>query len=920
MDWKLDYSGFNYHNDFKELDDKVCVVSIVGKSQILQQTSKASFLNNLVGKTVFVNENNDGFREPKEQVYFEYYYDKHLKVLYVHMKSSYDSSLLANETQNLQEYENGLKDMDFKYAKGLLFLFSISHIILFIHPGSSFDVSYIRLFRIMDSMRIKLQPHITDELKGFPISKDWILAARPCSPRVLFYFEKVTLGSSFDLDHIHLQTKQIPLKYLQHEIEDQIYRILRKSRVITNISNHSLFAVPANHEFVFIHDGEQLEDPLGFYLTQLKHSCCQQKETGLRPDSYQTRRRNLHSIDNPKQSSSHHFSSHNMWEFLWQHINLALTKGFEDNVNRRNMIPVQAVFELPSIGTWFDVADKLHNFFLGDNEIMEVEYTTLKAAVEIDASFSESRCLKVLPLAESAYQDGLPQFYPKSYHLKKLAQAKKVFLLHARGPACERYVDQLEKSCNEMWFDGRRQCEKLSMTGKSCLLELHQTDESETKDFGEMLPIMMHSSKLKTVSYCNCGRKKCERDDPFDHKAANFDFYQNLSISCCGKLEEIKLPSFQPSTTNAKAAAASQDVHSCDIEMRDKAVSTIENLAPDLSLALSLGQSGDSIDLYGHKGHTGQKGFGGQMDTEMGITTDAHVEIIDHSHEKDSTDEDDYSDGDRTPEPIFRHKDGDTCLNEEAIVPDKEQVQHQSTTEYLPFMLNSKSPPGLLPKFNSWSLHILGRYTSYSHAQGLDQMGFLHNTNFLLPWDVFIKVDQEKWPLVAETKKGKGKKAFKDSGEISLKVFIGIEYECPRGHRFFMSSPDKILKANAGSLMKESALKLISSDMPLYHPCQCRSSKGYMAQIMRCYVASPEGPMQVILDPLVRAGPLPSSPLFKPGNQSPFHLPPGVISVLRFPYVYIDENGPYLMPADSQQRNACHLLKGLFSYSHILQK
>jgi len=45
------------------------------------------------------------------------------------------------------------------------------------------------------------------------------------------------------------------------------------------------------------------------------------------------------------------------------------------------------------------------------------------------------------------------------------------------------------------------------------------------------------------------------------------------------------------------------------------------------------------------------------------------------------------------------------------------QRQH-STTEYLPGMLHSNSPPGLLPKFPSWSLLQLGEYASYSPSTG----------------------------------------------------------------------------------------------------------------------------------------------------------------------------------------------------------
>jgi hypothetical protein len=87
------------------------------------------------------------------------------------------------------------------------------------------------------------------------------------------------------------------------------------------------------------------------------------------------------------------------------------------------------------------------------------------------------------------------------------------------------------------------------------------------------------------------------------------------------------------------------------------------------------------------------------------------------------------------------------------------------------------------------------------------------------------------------------------------------------------------------SILQESANKLLSSDMPLYFPCQC-SSKGYMAQLMRVYVAAPEGPMQVTLNPQVRPNP-PPSPVFYPGNDQPIKLPQGMVIVLRLPYPFI---------------------------------
>lgn len=76
---------------------------------------------------------------------------------------------------------------------------------------------------------------------------------------------------------------------------------------------------------------------------------------------------------------------------------------------------------------------------------------------------------------------------------------------------------------------------------------------------------------------------------------------------------------------------------------------------------------------------------------------------------------------------------------------DKSLVRQPSTTEYLPGMLHTESPAGLLPQFSSWSLVCLGPSSLYSHNLGLQhQTGILPTSAFLLPWDVTVRLGEEK--------------------------------------------------------------------------------------------------------------------------------------------------------------------------------
>lgn len=58
---------------------------------------------------------------------------------------------------------------------------------------------------------------------------------------------------------------------------------------------------------------------------------------------------------------------------------------------------------------------------------------------------------------------------------------------------------------------------------------------------------------------------------------------------------------------------------------------------------------------------------------------------------------------------------------------------------------------------------------------------------------------------------------------MSVKIFIGIEYECIRGHRFMSSAPGVVLKASGAGVIKEDACKITEGNMPLFLPCPCGS-------------------------------------------------------------------------------------------------
>lgn len=301
-----------------------------------------------------------------------------------------------------------------------------------------------------------------------------------------FFITKVFGNGSESGGNPDKPKKHSPRRRLQHALEDQIYRIFRKSRVLTNQSSNCLFTVPANQAFVYVIPTVE-EDPVGALLGQLRSNCilCEQDSTTLvsGPRRYQQMRRSARQPgfggDLVGMSMGGQPVDCSLKEFLWQHVELVLTKkGFDDSVGRN---PQPSHFELPTYSKWIQVASRLHQVLISNTEEATAELATkvqgqlkvLEGFLDADTKFSENRCQKALPLAHSAYQSNLPHNYTTTVHKNQLAQALRVYSQHARGVAFQRYALQLHEDCYKFWSNGHQLCEERSLTDQHCVHKFH---------------------------------------------------------------------------------------------------------------------------------------------------------------------------------------------------------------------------------------------------------------------------------------------------------------------------------------------------------------------------------------------------------------------------------------------------------------
>ncbi|XP_068622420.1 nonsense-mediated mRNA decay factor SMG8 isoform X2 [Battus philenor] len=812
-------------NDIPEFSKKerIVVVGIIGKSPYRYPNKTTPLL-----PSVKCEEND-----------IECHWDERGGILYLHAMTYLDTKRLVALANDLNEdSKSSVKDADAAHwlvaagelamesCKAMTLIFHLCHIVILSLPTPVFDLGYLQLFEAVDAYRNELLLPTKAALTNAKIGGTWETHGRLCCPRLLFHFRRAPTP---------LRKAPAALKRLEHAVEDQLYFKLRKTRIITNVCAKSVFAIPKNEEFVYINTEEETGNArdvssLVRGLVQL----CRGEES-----------------EAPTERPSFR-------QFLQGHIDLAFGEGFDDNVGKYAMST--SFFELPSASSWRKAAQALAPIYLqtskteGEKEYSGVLFDTLAT----DVRFSQARCAKVLPIAQASYTEGLPPFYSSQQHAHKVNVALGELEAMARGPLIGGARTRLRAACAAVWKT-RKLCEAPSLTQHPCIEPEHDSSKE-------------HSSGVRYVSACNCGRHKSTREDPYTVRQANYGFYQQAADDCgvCNTLQSIDMPVFQPSTPSFRAASVK-------------------------------GANGEELSEAGEAQGASSAGWGGSSgegEACEGSAWSPHA--LSPGSARDDDEAGDGAPSTATTAPATDRDRYDLVPLREEPATEKVMSRQPSTTEYLPGMLHTASPANLLPAFPSWSLVCLGPSSLYSHSLGLPehlQPGFLPHTNYLFPWDCSVKSEQTNaW----RSSRGRGKPT--PQHPLTVKIFIGFEFECPRGHRFMMSSPEGGTGggvgvpggaggATGGGWARDAAAgaRLAHAAVPLQLPCLCRAAP--RAHLARAHIVTPKSNVHVTLQPKVQ--PIPGGPIFipHPVGEPPLKLSTSAYWVLRFPYVYCDERG-----------------------------
>lgn len=222
---------------------------------------------------------------------------------------------------------------------------------MLVEPSSSFDVSYLPIFKALKIIREKyVMKFLPKILKNSSVGAQLGKEARFCSPRVLFFFEKSGRDSVAEDVTAH-----------EIEMEDYIYAQLRTNFVITNNANNSLFSIPKNKKFLYINTDENINsDPIADSLDCLfKYIEMTTDDLQISPYrgyggvQYEYDEKTIDYEDKKKR---------NFIALLNEHVNEAIQgQGFDDSISKYRG---KTHFVRTSMKAWFDTFKLMHKIFI----------------------------------------------------------------------------------------------------------------------------------------------------------------------------------------------------------------------------------------------------------------------------------------------------------------------------------------------------------------------------------------------------------------------------------------------------------------------------------------------------------------------------------------------------------------------------
>ncbi|CDW54341.1 DUF2146 domain containing protein [Trichuris trichiura] len=402
----------------------------------------------------------------------------------------------------------------------------------------------------------------------------------------------------------------------------------------------------------------------------------------------------------------------------------------------------------------------------------------------------------------------------------------------ARGSLVEEALAKLKSSCEEVWRGGRQQCEAVSMCGNPCSLQVILPGEEEDNS----LPVLAHDSKVAFLSTCNGGHSQSIRHDPFDLRSANYSFFEeNPDFACC------------------RFCNRGQDYSSSIISLNFYVV--------------RIAQESD------------------QPNVSTPIESVISAICRSSSSEGSESENEDDINGKPLGDVAGEKLDNSAFLGINLGTFDNEQLEgNEEEVKTYVGVPNSTIQCGMQPEFPSYAIVCVGSSSKYTHSRGLrDQPNFSHGSQYLLPWDVDVSVDGDKWQ----------EWQIKTGTLYSRGVPLKKSFHKKRGSSLWDTNMNACVAIVSCfgrlNLLQEKAENIVQEDMPLWFPCSCRGTKPFLLGLLtRIHVVTPKAPVHVCVNPRIQPDTT-QDLVFMIGLHK---LGPSKYWIVRLPFIYHNPGGP----------------------------
>jgi hypothetical protein len=478
-----------------------------------------------------------------------------------------------------------------------------------------------------------------------------------------------------------------------------------------------------------------------------------------------------------------------------------------------------------------------------------------------------------------------------------------VFLKLARGPAAADIMAQLVAETEKHWRNGHQRCDAVSVTMRSCVHASHivpgQPAAPGSSSVASDPPkTVEHSSGYRSMNACNCGRTRRIREDPFDLEVANHGFF---IADCCSQLQS-HLPEVPVTADATDDAPSAMGPHQPSVTPQQPpkyhswSVLTLASSAPAPATPAKSSASSTAppfVPLYVQEKGFQQDGIltgfaaflpWGTLDTHL----NRNPNLILISNRSSLSFPLDIS--------ISKVKAAARALPAKTAAA-ASPVSPQGTPKTPSGVKMPSSPsPVKQPISPAPQQRGVGRQQANPSGDRRGRRG--GNMEASQSQDLVEYLD----------------KALKEKD--TRRAYIGIEYECPLGHRSF-ASPDLVaammgLKSYVKGGKVDVDRLLSEQELPVFIACPC--GKNSLAQLQRIYFVSPElsSSLRFSINPTVQfsipseamgvklsasGSKLPSESAaptiaFRLGTQVVISGSEYSITVIRFPYVYSTPRKP----------------------------